>query len=197
MSAWQDLFSELRRLYGGAADLLLDAQRLLDHAGWRISHGKGRQIGTEQSGSIAKPDLWAPHYISRFFHSESHPLPNGPLLYVACVLSDGGKCDYSLPEGQPVVTAGVLRFGPAGQRHWRYWMAKCWFWTKKTGWPQSEWQEFKSEGFAKRGIELVECISVPLVQISDRASLERLVIEPLLAKADVRRSPEPELDDAA
>src|SRR5579872_4191620 len=123
MSAWTNLFADLRRVYGSVSTLLRDVDRCMDQHGIKVAHGKENRIGINRSGHIDAPDFWAPAWIARFYHSKDAPPPHGPVVYVACVLSDGGGEDFELPEGgEPVLTAGALHYGASGDHwDWSYW----------------------------------------------------------------------------
>jgi hypothetical protein len=191
MSTWQDLFAELRRLYGSVSELLLDSERLLDKAGFSIAHPKGRQIGISRSGAIDEPELWAPQWIARFFKHEGVASRKAPMLYVACILSDGGGTDYKLPgDGEPVLTAGILRHRSevASEWDWRYRNAMSWLHAPRSGWPGLEWQEHRAEVLSRLGIERIECFGIPLESIVERVHLEQKAIGPLLERAGLRRA---------
>lgn len=193
MTPWTALFNELRRVYGNVSELLLDADRLLDAEGFDVAHGKQAQIGIERSGAIHEPDSWAPQWMARFYRNRKVPPIEGPLVYVACILADGGAADYNLPEpGEPIVTAGLLRFGAKGTDwSWRYWTAKYWLWTPKTGWPSLIWQIAGNDAHLPAlGVHQLETFAVPLRAVSSRHELHERVIKPLLARAGFQKTDE-------
>lgn len=192
MSAWQELFSELRRVYGNVSELFGDAERLLDGIGYESAHGKGNRIGIERSGHIEAPDWWAPHWIARFYWHHDKELREAPLLYIGCILSDGGAMDYKLPgRGEPVVTAGIIHAKQGVDSNnlvRRDWMAKYWLWEKSVEWPQAEpvWYVLTSERLAGMGVEKIETFAVPLIGIQKRADVQMQLIDRLINRAGLQ-----------
>lgn len=183
MSAWTDLFAELKKLYGNVSALLLDADRAMDQRGFQVAHVKPNQIGIDRSGDINQPEKWAPAWIARFYRIQGRPPQDGPLAYIACILSDGGKEDYKLPAGEPVLTAGLLHYlGPPALE---YWHAKCWLWSPEGTTADGSWyvhndkEPTRAKWLRQHGLKMVECFALPLVSIDSRSTLDQRVIQPL------------------
>ena len=184
MSAWTDLFAELRRVYNGVSTLLLDSDRCMAQRGFKVAHGKGNQIGIERSGDLHEPDWWAPAWVARFYRSETTPPPGGPILYVGCMLSDSATAGFKLPEGgEPVLTAGILEYDASGDRlAWYYWLAKSWFWHSKDRVPDGQWVVRQNKDWHKWGITQISSFALPLVSLTSRVDLEERVFEPLFTR---------------
>lgn len=188
MSDWQRLFSELRRVYGHVSQILLDSERLLDSHGYVGAHARNKasQIGSGRSGSVNDPDKWAPHWVARFFRfkGNNNKIQKNPLVFINCILADGGNRDYSLPaDKNPVIVAGVIVFEgndtAASHDDYLYEYAKCWL--REPEKCLNRWQAVSPVSIPKNmNIASMKTYGVSLMEIKDRADLLEKVITPLI-----------------
>ncbi len=167
---WQHLFATLEGVFADVAALLRDCDAMLQRRGFEIDQKVKGAIGAEQSTSLTAPSWWYPGWMSRHYH---RPDP-AALVYVA-VLLHNRKGDDLGELAQPVVSAGVMRIP---NNEWRYWMAKSWAWAdgvRVDGTPV-DWKVPD-----KFGGGTITSFTRPLAAMTDAETLEREVIERLLA----------------
>lgn len=181
MTAWAELFSEVKRVYRIASELLIDAERILEPEGFVCSHSPASRVGVNWSHSINDPEGWLPSYVARFFQVRTGTNAGTPTIYVACVFSDSKSDRYMLPDGVPLITAGIIR--PRTARC-PFWVAHAWLWDRPSVPAALEWRTLNTAGvLAGEGIESLDAFALPLETITSREELAERVVRPLIERA--------------
>jgi len=164
----------IRDFYNDVGQLLVTAQTLMAEHGWETARDSTCLFGLSYSASQGKQ--WLPRFaIRKMTNPEAYPR----VIATVSVLLDDVDASSKLDE--PVVTAGFfLMSSDQGELEnwnacgfgWRGWAADGKPHTVTDTDPnwKSNWGWRWHEGFAQ-----------PLVSVTDQASLEALVVKPLLA----------------
>lgn len=163
-------FGNLIKIYKETANLLQDAESMLERSGYHCLHGN--TLGTEQSKNINNPSWWITPFGSRYFTTQENPaeimafgvffvdknhIPIKPLVLAGCFKMKKNDHDE------------VLQYG--------YWYLKeAWFSLvpeRKMG----EVLDFEGKwNFIDGKIR-----AIPLDDVNNQETLEKNIISPLLA----------------
>lgn len=183
MSAWNQLFDEVDRVFRETSQLLKDADALLAERGYVCCHSSLNQVGMQISGSIAKPGQWYPRWVVRFYaREEDASVCQGPLGFFAVFFSDEAKqgdwaCNPRIEE--PLVVVGGIEGNPGKPIEWDYWMCKWWFWTED-GDVGGRVSEIKPEENKQSSWSRIQTFAIALSAIESIQDLREKATDPLL-----------------
>jgi len=169
METIKTTFGNLFTIYTETATLLLDAESLMEKAGYTCPHGN--TLGTEQSKNMNNPGWWITPYAARYFIDKKHPhILKGlgvffvtqyyeaiePLIIIASF--DMKKDDKDEP----------MDFG-------YYYLRYIWF-NLVTGDEMNKEYSFGE----KWNFNKAKVMAIPLENIKDMDALIKMVIDPLV-----------------
>lgn len=181
----------VRRFCGQLADLLGAADRLVGQAGW---DSLSSVAYASSSASIDKPERWFPREVFRFYRTEDSP---HLLMWVALLLDDDRKKEYSRPLTEPLATAGWFEFpeqAPESVGADRLWWSRFHGYmddrrddgTINTVVPKEAWKADYREDYYP--FTRASTLATPLAGVTTVAQLDERLIAPLLAAiGDARR----------
>ena len=196
MSQWITFFDELDRVFRQCAQLLKDADALLDRRGFTCWHASENQVGMQSSGSIHSPAAWFPRWVVRFYaRHDDKDKALGPMAFVSVFLSDeAGRANWkwSPRQEEPLIVAGVIEGTPGVPIGWSYWSCKWWFWLDgaEVGGHVST---FEPEARHKQNWVRMKVFAIPLSAVASIEDLEARVgkpLEDLLQAAGASTEPE-------
>ena len=177
---------EARSFFSQVSLLIRTGDDMLGEAGWEcFSTNKCADL----TGSIHRPNKWIPQTIYRLYQlpgGENAEAENDTILFLGVLLDRKGAWSGFQ---EPWLTFGLYQFLPGQNTH---------------GFPPESWvEEPLNEGYdpdgsftpwenpgndplENEGVLYQEVAAVPLITIQGSEDLKRVVIEPLLAKVQVR-----------
>lgn len=163
-------FGNLVKIYQTTANLLQDAESMLERYGYHCLHGN--TLGTEQSKNINNPSWWITPFGSRYFATQENPAEIKALgvFFV----------DKKHNPIEPLVLAGCFKMKKTEQDE----VLQYGYWYLKEAWfslvPDRKMREdLDFEG--KWNFIAGKIRVVPLDDVNDQETLEKNVIAPLLA----------------
>ena len=165
-------FHNMITIYRETANLLQDADGMLEKLGYRCWHSNPNTIGTERSYQLNAPEWWITPYACRYFATAENPseIKAIGVFFV----------DTEVTPIEPVILAGCFRMKKNDQGEildYDYWYLKeSWFHLV----PEQELRcDLEVPGHWNFSAGKVR--AVPLADVHDQQTLQQNVVEPLIA----------------